>query len=69
MREKAELLFTALAFALLFGLMFVWTLQEPMLPNEDDCLARGQAADCWKEFDGAAYDENGHRVIRDGLRR
>lgn len=26
-----------------------WAFQDPLLPDEDDCRARGQAADCWRE--------------------
>lgn len=38
--------------------MLAWAVvTEPLIPNEDDCLARGRKADCWK-----AYDAQGRRV-------
>lgn len=39
---------------ILIGLAFTaWmALQDPLLPDEDDCAARGRAADCWKELSG-----------------
>lgn len=26
-----------------------WALQDPLLADADDCAARGQAADCWRD--------------------
>lgn len=58
---------TAVGFAILFVLMgaMFWAeaTSEPE-PDEMDCEARGQAYPC-----DLVYDENGHRVIREGLRR
>lgn len=48
MRARAERLFVAAAFAVIFVLMFLQVVGERIVPDEDDCRARGQASDCWK---------------------
>ena len=48
MRARAENLFVVAAFAVLFVLMFLQVMNERITPDEDDCRARGAAADCWR---------------------
>lgn len=57
------ILLTALALLLRAALL------EPVLPDADDCRARGQAEDCWKNWQTSPvsklkvlYDEEGRRV-------
>ncbi|MDD5302042.1 MAG: hypothetical protein PHS14_02950 [Elusimicrobia bacterium] len=45
-----------LAFALLLVLLWV-AAHEPVLPDADDCRARGQAEDCWKAYEFVAPDD------------
>lgn len=46
MKERVIWVMTVLALLALLA----WTaVMEPLLPDEDDCRARGKAADCWKD--------------------
>lgn len=38
---------TLMAIVIIFSALF-WGAQDPVLPDEDDCAARGKPADCWK---------------------
>ncbi len=31
------------------AVMAWWAMGDPLLPDEDECRARGRAADCWRD--------------------
>jgi hypothetical protein len=45
------------------------SLNEPLEVMPEDCEARGLPSDCWKDLPSPVYDDEGHRVIREGLKR
>jgi len=55
---RSSLVLSIIVLAGLAAALF-WATREPLLPDPDDCSARGKPFDCWKQ----AYDEDG-RVAR-----
>ncbi len=46
-----KMFMVGVGFGFLLALMLLTAVHEPLLPDAEDCKARGKESDCWKEVD------------------